>query len=126
MERISETPEAEDVDRVIELAKGYDTVIFSPFVRTVSYKVNGGKVHPEILRLAKALNNSDANTVSLVFGNPYSLAVFPEFKNCILSYGDDIYSINASVDALFGKEEMTAKLPVYVSDKYPRGYSYKK
>lgn len=126
LERISETPEAKDVDRVIELAKGYDTVIFSPFVRTVSYKVNGGKVHPEILRLAETLNANDVNFISLVFGNPYSLAVFPQFKNCILSYGDDLYSINASVDALFGKEEMTAKLPVRVSDKYPRGYSYKK
>ncbi|MBR5479656.1 MAG: hypothetical protein IKU84_05715 [Clostridia bacterium] len=126
LERISETPEPADVDRVIELAKGYDTVIFAPFVRTVSYKVNGGKVHPEILRLAEAVNNSDSDTVALVFGNPYSLAVFPEFKNCILSYGDDVYSIDASVNALFGAEEMTAKLPVQVSDKYPRGYSYKK
>ncbi len=125
-EYVSELPEKARVDELIELAKGYDTVVVAAFVRTSSYKENSGKLSPEITRLLEAVGKSSATLVSLILGSPYAIADIPEQKNCLVAYSDDIYCIDAIVDALFGKAEARGHLPVNVSEKYPRGYSCRK
>lgn len=123
VERISEEPTAECVNEVIERAKGYDTVIFAAFIRNVSYKENSGKLHCELVRMVETLEASGAAVATLIFGNPYVVSEINNIKDCLVAYYDDIHSIKAAVQALFGEFAPTGKLPVNVSKKYPRGYS---
>ncbi len=123
VERIPEEPSAECIDKVLERAKGYDTVIFAAFIRNVSYKENSGKFHGELIRLIETLEASDVTLATLIFGNPYVISEPKGMKDCLLAYYDDIHSIKMSVQALFGEFKPTGKLPVNVSEKYPRGYS---
>ena len=126
VERIPEVPGAECVDKLIERIKDYDTVIMAAFIRTSSYKENSGQVDADIVRLMNALESSDAEFVSLIFGNPYSVDILPRFKNCQIAYGDDIHAIKASVAAAFGEFKAKGKLPVNINDRYYRGYSVSK
>ena len=119
-------PSAECIDELIELAKGYDTVLMASFVRTVSYKENSGQMDAQLMRLTKELEAANATFVPMFFGNPYVIAELPKFRNCLLAYGDDRYSVEAVVAAIFGEYKPTGVLPVTVDERYPRGYSYKK
>ena len=122
---VSEMPTDAAVDELIEKAKGYDTVVIAAFVRTSSYKENSGKLSPKLVRLFDEVGKSDAKLVSLMLGSPYSVADIPKQKNCLVAYSDDVYCIDAIIDALFGKAPITGHLPVNVSENYPRGYAKK-
>ncbi|MBQ6902131.1 MAG: hypothetical protein IJN71_03915 [Oscillospiraceae bacterium] len=125
-EFLPEIPSTERVDDLIALADKYDTVIVATIIRTASYKENSGKLSPELARMLSAINASQANLVTLIIGSPYVLADLPQFDGCLVAYNDDAYSIEAIISATFGDFEPTGHLPVNVSDKYFRGYSYGK
>lgn len=123
IKRIPEAPDAKTVNELIELSSEYDTVISASFIRTSSYKATGVQMASEQIRLLTALSEKCGITyIPLFFGSPYVLSELPEFGSALLCYSDDIYSIEAMSDALFGEFSPTGKLPVKVSEKYIRGY----
>ena len=65
--------------------------------------------------------NKVTKVVLVVFGNPYSLKYFDDFKNVVLSYNEDKVTQELTAEALFGIFEFKGKLPVTASDKSKAG-----
>jgi beta-glucosidase-like glycosyl hydrolase/CubicO group peptidase (beta-lactamase class C family) len=57
----------------------------------------------------------------MVFGNPYVVADFPNIKNVLFAYEDNIHTQNAAILWLEGKLEAEGVLPVTVTQQMPYG-----
>jgi len=64
---------------------------------------------------------AETNSITLVFGNPYSIKNFCAAKNLIACYEDDEYTQFAAIDLLEGKITSKGKLPVTVCEHYKFG-----
>ena len=118
---VSDDPDAEEIASVLEMARGYDTVLCAPFIRVVSYQKNSGVMTRGMHALLCALRAQQARLALILFGSPYPLAQLPEMDACLVGYGDDESCIRAAVSALFGEIPAPGRLPVTVSGEYPRG-----
>ena len=120
---VPEHPSAEDIEMVLARAEGCDQVIFASFIRPVAYKPTSGTITENQQRLICALTERIPNFIYLIFGSPYCLRSLPKMKNCLVAYGDDEWSIEAAVRAMFGEIPARGKLPIRINDEYPFGYS---
>ena len=62
-----------------------------------------------------------ANTITLIFGNPYAIKNIAHANNLLACYEDDDITQQAAMDILLGKIEPKGKLPVTVSEQLPYG-----
>ncbi len=69
-------------------------------------------MYPEQARFVRALLKKGKKQVVCPLRNPYDLPLFPEVKNCVLSYGFREVSLKALVDVLFGVIPAKGKCPV--------------
>ncbi len=100
---------------------GFSEVILSVYVRTVSGK--GTVALPAMgVRVAAEVARLNVPVVVVSFGNPYLLSAIPQVPAYIAAYGSVPISQRATAQALFGKIEVTGKLPVTLPGLYPRGH----
>jgi beta-glucosidase-like glycosyl hydrolase/CubicO group peptidase (beta-lactamase class C family) len=78
--------------------------------------------HQELL---KALKKAKVKFAVASFGSPYlpSLAPIPTYL-CAYAYGD--LSMRAMADAIFGRADITGRLPVNLDQKYLRGHGLRR
>lgn len=121
---VHEHPTDEDFAKVREALEGnrYEQVIYATFVRVLSYKAGSGTVPQVQLDLMNLIRERHPETALLIFGSPYILRKMDPPSNCICTYGDCVYSIDAALKVLFGAMQASGKLPVTVNEKYPYGY----
>lgn len=119
---INEEPDKQETDYILKLAENYKNVILGTFIRVISYKEGSGSIPAAQAELIDALNKSVKKPVFIIFGSPYSLKKLPELSNCIVTYSDCEYSIDAALKVVFGKMASKGKLPVEINDKYRFGY----
>jgi len=119
---INENPDESEANELLERAKDYDHVIFATFVRIISYKEGSGSIPDAQAGGIGMLNEMAENPAFIVFGSPYALRKLPQLKNCIVTYCDCEYSIDASLKILFGRMRPQGRLPVTVNEKYTYGY----
>ena len=72
-------------------------------------------------QLLVALNKADVPFTVVSFGSPYlpSLSVIPAYL-CGYGYGE--VTMRAMADAVFGRAEISGKLPVALDEEHPRGH----
>jgi len=97
--------------QVAKLQK-YDKVIISVHNMSRWKSKNYGFSTGEI-NLIQQLNEK-TEVVLVLFGTPYSLVHFDDLKTIVVAYEENEYSQIAAAKALFGKIEVTGKLPISV------------
>ncbi len=63
----------------------------------------------------KQIHAHNANTLLVVFGNPYSCALFEYLPGLVCAYQDDVDAQVAAAEILLGKLEAQGKLPVSIT-----------
>ena len=87
-----------------------DRVIVSAYVPASAG--SGENAVPEPFRRLVAGAVRAKPTVLLSFGNPYLLKAFPTVGSYLLAWGDREVSQRAALEALFGEEAITGRLPI--------------
>jgi beta-N-acetylhexosaminidase len=96
-------------------AKNADMVVFGIYSAGLSDE--GAELLASLVELGKPV-------VVVITGSPYVAAKLPEAVRGILcSFGMTPFAFNAVADVVAGKHIPTGKLPVTLSDVWPRGYS---
>lgn len=121
---VSEAPTEEERERVEALLRSgrYHRVLYAAFVRVLSYKAGSGTIPQAQFEFIRKVKSHCPSMIFVVFGSPYILRELDRFENCLCAYGDNNYSIDATIDVLFGKRQPTGRLPVRLDDRYDFGY----
>ena len=98
--------------------KNYDVIITGLHNFSRRPANNFGLSNPS-LYLLNGLQQS--NTITLIFGNPYSIKNIDNAPNLIACYEDDEITQEAAFDLLQGKIQAKGKLPVTVTEKMKFG-----
>ncbi len=106
-------------DRLLKQLSHYDRVIVGLHDMSRYYSKQYGINQTERFFL-KQLNNQN-RLILTVFGNPYSLKYFPDFKHILLAYEDNDYTRDLAAQALFGGVMIQGNMPVSASEKYSFG-----
>jgi beta-glucosidase-like glycosyl hydrolase/CubicO group peptidase (beta-lactamase class C family) len=72
---------------------------------------------PSILQLLKELNGK-TEIILVLFGNPYALKYFTDFKHILVAYDDDLITQDLAAQALFGAFGIRGRLPVTASPEF--------
>lgn len=117
------TPDEAAISEAVSRARGSDLVV-----------VNTGWANEQQQQLVKALLDTGKPVVVAAIADPYDIALFPEAKTYLATYGFRPVSMQALARVLFGKVNPSGRLPVSIpaaddpnQTLYPYGHglSYK-
>jgi len=108
---------------ILNKVKGSELIIVSMLIRISMDKGLStiDNSHNELLSDLKSLN---IPVVGISFGSPY-LPDYNYLDAYLCSYGYGSVSLNASTDALFGRKDISGKLPINLNDIYKIGHGLK-
>ncbi len=103
----------QDFTQAIQIARKSDLVIFPIFIGVQSFS---GKISltESMKKLVNKVARSKTRTVVLAMGNPYIISDLPNTDVYLTSYGLADVSQAAIVQALFGENDISGKLPVSI------------
>lgn len=114
LDRLSPASNSMNIDSVLLRARRADIVIVAMYVK--AHAGFGSIDSPtNLTRFLKSIQSRDHPLIVLDLGNPYLMALFPHAHALVCSYCDAEYSVEASVQALFGEIPVGGRLPVSVS-----------
>jgi Beta-glucosidase-related glycosidases len=119
---INENPDEEEIEKLKKLSEEYDYIVYAAFIRVISYKEGSGTISQSQARLINFLNGLDKKTVFIIFGSPYAVMKLEKLNNCIITYSDCEYCIDAALKVLCDGMKAQGKLPVSINEKYVFGY----
>lgn len=120
---LSEAMGAEELAAAWQQAQTAEYLVFGLFTRVLCYHEDSIGLKPQYADLIRRVVASGKPCALLNFGNPYLLADLPPAPAALCTYDEDCpESLEAAVAALFGEIKTTGRLPVRVSDRYPRGH----
>lgn len=98
-----------------------DTVIVALFdiKTTTSYKNFG--IPQETCDFIISVKNTGKRVILVIFGNPYSLALFGNEDAIMMAYEDDPDAQKAAALAIMGKIQVNGKLPITASEQFRYG-----
>ncbi|WP_317173624.1 glycoside hydrolase family 3 N-terminal domain-containing protein [Hymenobacter montanus] len=120
----SATPTLDELTRLREALKPYNLVLVA-LQSLGRLPATSFGVTPETNLLLRELISQQQQLVLTVFGSAYAVAKVRELDRAravVLAYQESRDAQNLAVQALFGGIAATGKLPVTVSDRYPRGF----
>ena len=118
---IDERSTDKEVQDAIEKAKTAEVVITALFGRVRSGAKNSIGLTETGNQVLQAVLQNNPNTINISFGNPYILRGFPQMKTYIVAYGDMTSLQSAAARAVMGEINFTGKLPISITENYPRG-----
>jgi beta-N-acetylhexosaminidase len=110
-----------EIEEAVEKAKNSEIVIAGLFGRVRSGAKNSVGLPEAGERVLREVLQNKPDTISVSFGNPYLLKSFPAMKTYIVAYGDMTSLQRAAARALAGENDFTGKLPISITENYPRG-----
>jgi beta-N-acetylhexosaminidase len=119
---INENPDEDEINKLLEVSRNYDYIIYASFVRVISYKEGSGTIPQSQINLIHSLNRLNSKITFIIFGSPYALRKLERLQDCIVAYSDCEYSIDSALKVLFGEIQSTGKLPVNVDERYGYGF----
>ena len=122
---IDERSTDKEVQEAIEKAKNSEVVIAGLFGRVRSGAKNSIGLTETGNQVLQAVLQNNSNTINVSFGNPYILRGFPQMKTYIVAYGDMPSLQRAAARAVMGEIDFTGKLPISITENYPRGTGLK-
>ena len=118
---IQENTSPEQVAKAREMVNNADIVIAGLYGRVRSGQRNSAGLPDSGARILRELIANNKKIVGLSFGNPYILDAFPQMKTYVVAYGDMPALQRSTVNAIFGMQDITGKLPISLPGLYPRG-----
>lgn len=118
---VSDNPDESEVNKVLQISGKYDHIIYATFIRVISYKEWSGSIPPSQAGLINTLNKLGDKAAFIILGSPYVLNKLDRLHNCMVTYGDCEYSIDAALKVLFGKMKPQGRLPVSINKRYTFG-----
>ena len=118
---IDERSTPKEINEAIEKAKNSEIVVAGLFGRVRSGAKNSVGLPDAGERVLREVLQNKPDTISVSFGNPYLLKSFPAMKTYIVAYGDMPSLQRAAARALAGDVGFTGKLPISITENYPRG-----
>ena len=120
----SATPTLDELLKLRVALKPYNLVLVS-LQSLGRLPATGFGITPEDNMLLRELADQKQTLVLSVFGSAYAVAKVRDLDRAaavIMAYQESPNAQNLAAQAIFGGIAATGKLPVTVSDKYPRGY----
>jgi len=112
---VDEAPTPDQAYEAVGRAKNADLLVFGIYSAGLSR---------ELADLLQSLVDLGRPVVVVITGSPYVAAGLPEAVRAIIcSFGMTPFAFQAVADTMVGKVVPTGRLPVTVSDAWPRGYS---
>ncbi|MEV7628300.1 glycoside hydrolase family 3 N-terminal domain-containing protein [Actinoplanes sp. NPDC089786] len=104
-------PTQASIDAAVAAAQNQDLIVVST--------MNANAAQQSLVR---ALLATGKPVVVAAVRNPYDIALFPEVKAYLASYGYTAASLESLTRVLFGEVDPVGKLPVAIPSLYPYGY----
>ena len=105
---------------VIDKISTSDIIIVSMLIR-ISMDKGLSTIHHTHSDLLERIDKMNIPTIGISFGSPY-LPQYNYLDAYLCSYGYGSISLNATTDALFGRKDITGKLPVDLNDRFKKGH----
>ena len=105
---------------VLNKVKNSDIVIVSMLIR-ISMDKGLSTIHSTHNLLLSKLKELNIPTIGVSFGSPY-LPNYDNLDSYLCTYGYGAVSFNAATNALFGRSEISGKLPITLNQEYKAGY----
>lgn len=118
---IEERSTDKEIQDAVAKALNADVLIAGMYGRVRSGSKNSVGLPDAGVRVLREVFSKSPNAVGVSFGNPYLLQSFPEMKTYLVAYGDMTALQHAAARALLGEIDIKGKLPITISEKYPRG-----
>ncbi len=96
-----------------------DVIVLALYQRLQAGRGDAG-LHQQQRELVRTLLQGDTPTVLLTFGNPYTVAAFPEADAILVAYEQALESVQAAAQILEGRQQPRGRLPITVAP-YPFG-----
>jgi beta-N-acetylhexosaminidase len=122
--RASATPTLDELAQLRTALKPYNLVLVS-LQNLGRLPATSFGITPETNLLLRELISQKQTLVLSVFGSAYAVAKVRDLDRAaavVLAYQESANAQNLAVQAIFGGIAATGRLPVTVSDKYPRGF----
>lgn len=102
-----------DLSKYKNQIKNKKTIVISLFDLNKSDHTHYG-IKPNILEFLNNLAKSKRNIILIIYGTPYSLKLFKDFKTIIMAYEDDKDTKQAIEKVLNGKLKASGQLPITI------------
>lgn len=110
---ISSAPAHNEIGALVETLRGYDLIIMG----TLNAFEQTGQA-----AIANELINNEIPVVMISMRLPYDLSSYPKAPVYLCTYSLLEPSLSAAANCLFGRAEMTGRLPVEIPNMFPLGY----
>lgn len=104
-EMLSDQPTEQEISKIMERAKLFDTIIVGTLTASRSNKQ---------LQLIEGLNKLGKQLVVIAMRSPYDLNYLPDISVYVATYEFTTPALRMAVKALYGKESVSGKLPVTI------------
>ena len=118
---LDERSTEEEANAAGRKASEADIILAGLFGRVRTGSTNSAALPKAGAKVLRELLESDKKVINVSFGNPYLLNNFPEMKTYIVAYGDMPSLQRATARALLGEIGFSGKLPISLTENYPRG-----
>ena len=108
-----------EINSFLKIQNKYDLILVGIGGMNNSRSSNYG-ISSQNMQFLTTLNQQNS-LVLTVFGNPYSLKNFDNFKNLICAYNQNLYTLKNIPQVLFGARKANGKLPVSASSSSKEG-----
>ncbi|MFC1481031.1 glycoside hydrolase family 3 N-terminal domain-containing protein [Candidatus Neomarinimicrobiota bacterium] len=117
---VNEELDTEEIRQLVQQAKRSDYTLVSALIR-IHMDKGESSIDPSHQALLDALGASGINFAVITFGSPYlpDLKPIPAY---LATYGYSAPNMHSAIDAVLGRIPITGKLPISLSDQYPRGH----
>ncbi|MBF9239711.1 serine hydrolase [Hymenobacter sp. BT683] len=122
--RVAATPTLDELVKLRAALKPYNLVLVA-MQGLGRLPATSFGITPETNLLLRELSNQNQTLVLSVFGSAYAVAKVRDLERAagvVLAYQESPNAQSLAVQAIFGGIMATGKLPVTVSDRYPRGF----
>ena len=105
-------PSDDDCAGLVQALRDYDLIVLGS-INAVD--------HPGQVEFIRSLLKTGVPAIVVAMRLPYDLLAFPEAPTYLCTYGIQEPSMKALADALFGRQQITGRLPVSIPGLYPAG-----
>lgn len=121
---IFQEPDKRITQEVLRRSGEADAVVCTFFLNP-STKIDASHIPKEYSKLVHQALQRNKKTVGVSFFNPFLINELPELKAFLAAYSLNDFSMNSVLDVLSGKDSVSGRLPVSISEQYPEGFGLK-
>jgi beta-glucosidase-like glycosyl hydrolase len=127
VDTLSFTPELTDdeVESLLGITQNYGTAIIGVYATPRAW-ADRGVISDRAAAVLKEINKLVGRTVVIIFGNPYIFHLCEGAETVLCIYDNSETAERVAADALLGRITIKGKLPVTLSEEFPRGFGLKR